>query len=146
VVLAAYRMSGNVSFACEAGDIGRRTFYHWLDDDPEFSLAALEARDDAADSLEQEAWRRAYQGTLKPVYQGGKHVGDIREYDTTLTIFLLKALRPAKFRERFDATLTVDTGLPQPSDQPADDTHARLLENLRSARGAIEATSRDHAE
>jgi len=38
----------------------------------------------------------------KPVYHGGKRVGFIREYSDVLLIFLLKGLRPAKYRERVE--------------------------------------------
>jgi hypothetical protein len=55
-----------------------------------------------ADQLEQEARRRAHDGVRKPVYQGGKRVGYIQEYSDTLLIFLLKGLRPEKYRERFE--------------------------------------------
>ena len=49
--------------------------------------------------LEQEAQRRAYHGTLRPVYQKGECVGHIREFSDTLMIFLLKARRPEKYRD-----------------------------------------------
>lgn len=61
-----------------------------------------EALDDAVDDMELEAKRRAFKGTLKPVYQGGEKVGEIREYSDTLAIFLLKAHRPEKYRERHE--------------------------------------------
>jgi hypothetical protein len=48
--------------------------------------------------LEDEAVRRAYEGVERPVFQGGKQVGVVREYSDTLLIFLLKALRPEKYR------------------------------------------------
>jgi hypothetical protein len=52
-----------------------------------------------ADALEDEANRRAREGVERPVYQGGKFVGAIREFSDTLLIFLLKGLKPEKFRE-----------------------------------------------
>lgn len=55
-----------------------------------------------ADRLEREAMRRAHEGVRKPVYQGGKRVGFIQEYCDTLLIFLLKGLRPEKYREWFE--------------------------------------------
>lgn len=58
------------------------------------------ALETAAEVLEQEAWRRAVTGTLKPVYQGGEQVGTVREYSNTLMIFLLKGANPEKYRER----------------------------------------------
>jgi hypothetical protein len=55
--------------------------------------------------LEDEAVRRAYEGVEKPVCQMGKEVGVIREYSDTMLIFLLKGLRPAKYRERYDVVV-----------------------------------------
>jgi hypothetical protein len=60
------------------------------------------ARIEAADLLEDEAFRRAHQGIDKPVFQGKELVGVIREYSDTLLIFLLKGCRPDKYRDRVD--------------------------------------------
>ena len=55
--------------------------------------------------LEEEARRRAYVGFDEPVFGSGGHgigtvqVGVIRKYSDTLLIFLLKGIRPGKFRE-----------------------------------------------
>lgn len=38
-VLEAYRKTRSVSRACRAAGIGRRTFYDWLEADPEFAAA-----------------------------------------------------------------------------------------------------------
>jgi hypothetical protein len=43
-------------------------------------------------------------GTLKPVYQGGKKVGAVREYSDTLLMFLLNGGRPEKYKHRIDHT------------------------------------------
>lgn len=50
--------------------------------------------------MEDEAFRRAVNGTEKPVYQGKELVGHVREYSDTLMIFMLKARRPEKFKDR----------------------------------------------
>ena len=51
-------------------------------------------------NLEDEARRRALQGVEKPVFREGRQVGTVTEYSDTLLIFLLKARRPEKFRDR----------------------------------------------
>jgi hypothetical protein len=51
--------------------------------------------------LEDEAKRRACNGVLKPVFQGGKKVGVVREYSDTLLIFLLKCWHPARYGDRY---------------------------------------------
>lgn len=56
--------------------------------------------------MEQEAFRRAVEGTEKPVFgsmgfrMGSGEIGRVREYSDTLLIFLLKGARPEKYRER----------------------------------------------
>lgn len=107
-VLAILAATGNVSKACESCGVGRRTYYHWLED-PAFAQRVADAKEEAADALEAEARRRAHDGTSKPVYQGGKLVGHVQEYSDTLLIFLLKGCRPEKYRERADSVnLNVD--------------------------------------
>lgn len=106
--LEALREMGNVRYACEAVDVPRRTVYEWREAESAFATAWEDALDEAADTLEQEAWRRAVTGVDKPVYgslgagQGSGQVGTIREYSDTLLITLLKAARPEKYRERSD--------------------------------------------
>ena len=81
-VLAAFKKCASVTRACEIADIARATFYGWLKDDPEFKAAYEAAREEAVEVLEEEAIRRA---TI-----GGSD---------TLLIFLLKGMRPDKYRE-----------------------------------------------
>lgn len=80
--LQAYVVCGTVTGACEAAGIGRRTWYDWIRDDQTFAAAVEESKDAVADSLEQRAIERALGGS------------------DTLMIFLLKSLRPDKFKER----------------------------------------------
>jgi len=93
--------------------IDRGTHYDWLRKDPEYRAQFEAATDQAAQALEDEAVRRAYEGIDKPVYQMGKQVGVIREYSDTLLIFLLKGLRPAKYRERYDVAVEAGDSLVQ---------------------------------
>ena len=81
-VLSAFKNCANVTRACEIADIARATFYSWLKEDPEFKAAYEAAREEAVEVLEEEAIRRA---TI-----GGSD---------TLLIFLLKGMRPDKYRE-----------------------------------------------
>lgn len=98
--IEALSARGNVSEACKASGVARRTVYEWRDDDAVFAKMWDDALDQAADTMEREAWRRAVEGTDKPVFHQGQEVGAIREYSDTLLIFLLKAVRPEKYRER----------------------------------------------
>jgi hypothetical protein len=102
VFLKALAGSGVVTTACRKAKIGRTTAYKVRDEDTDFAAAWDDALDQAADVMEEEAHRRAVEGVLKPVFQGGKKVGSVREYSDTLLIFQLKAARPEKYRERTD--------------------------------------------
>jgi hypothetical protein len=102
VFLKALAKSGVVTTACRKAKIGRTTAYKVRDEDIDLAAAWDDALDQAADVMEEEAHRRAVEGVLKPIYQGGKKVGSVREYSDTLLIFQLKAARPEKYRERSD--------------------------------------------
>lgn len=84
--------------------VGRRTVYQWLKADDKFRQLYDDAHDDAVDDLEAEARRRAVDGVLTPVYQGGVQVGVIREYSDALLSLLLRGKRPEVFRERVEHT------------------------------------------
>jgi hypothetical protein len=82
--LDAYRNSGVVLLAATAAGVHRATIYNWLKADPAFSDAWQAAGEDAVERLELEARRRA-----------------MATSDTLLT-FLLKSLRPERYREHLD--------------------------------------------
>jgi hypothetical protein len=76
------RKRPSVAFAAKAAGVGRRTVYEWRETDAEFAAQWDDAIEDALDDAEKKAWDR------------GLTVSD------TLLIFMLKAHRPEKFRER----------------------------------------------
>lgn len=113
----ALRKTGNVKLSCEMAGISRKVAYETKGRDRDFGEEWLDALDEATDTLEAEARRRAIEGTErtvvkrigvdengKPKYQ--EYVE--REYSDTLLIFLLKANRPSKFRDSFDIKSIVD--------------------------------------
>ncbi len=89
--LEAYERYGTVTSACRIVELSRDSPYRWRQQDPEFNEAFENSRNVVADDLEQEALRRAHDGS------------------DLLLIFMLKALRPDKYRERFQADLNVDS-------------------------------------
>jgi len=95
-----------VRLAAEAVALSRSRAYELRDEDPEFAAAWDAAVDEAADRLEQEAWRRAVDGWEEPVFGslgggvGSGEVGRVRKFSNALLIFLLKGNRPDKFAER----------------------------------------------
>src|ERR1700722_3578426 len=80
--LAAYSETCNVSRAAKAAKIDRATHYEWMKTNDPYKKAFEEAKEQAADALEDEAVRRAHEGTDKPVTVAGKREV-IREYSDT---------------------------------------------------------------
>lgn len=124
--LVALASSGNVRLSCEAAAIDRKTAYNLRNDDEAFAADWETALEEAADLLEEEARRRAYEGvrrlkfdrgrliTIPLMDNDGKPVMDNdgkpvmvpyveHEYSDTLMIFLMKGARPEKYRERSGA-------------------------------------------
>ncbi len=101
--LAAFRETGNVRLACKAANVGRSSHYRWFEKDPEYRTAFDQAKEDATDVLEAEAFRRAVEGVEEPTgWYMGEPGGTVRKYSDVLLIFLLKSLRPDRYRERVD--------------------------------------------
>lgn len=100
------------SITAAAGKIGvaRQSIYALKAKDVAFACAWDDAYESGTDLYEDEAKRRAVEGTDKPVFYRGEKVGHIREYSDTLLIFTLKARRPDKYRERVEQTVKVDSG------------------------------------
>ncbi len=112
---AVVECGGNVSRACEVVGIDRSTPYtaQWQDDD-EFQELLRMAEGMAADHLEAEAIRRAYEGVTEPVgFYRGSPSAYVQKYSDTLLIFLLKGARPDKYadRHRLEHSGRVDTGV-----------------------------------
>lgn len=106
IFLEALAETGNVSQACEVADYNRSAIYRLRDRSEEFATAWDEALQVAADRLEQEARRRAVEGTEEPVFYQGFECGRVRKYSDSLLMFLLKAARPERFRERQQVDVT----------------------------------------
>lgn len=100
----------NVSAAARAAGIDPTTAYDHRKTDAEFAKAWNAGLDQGFDLLEQEAVRRATVGgkvtrTMTRTLPTGEVVIETSEEtktSDTLLIFLLKAYRPERFRERYD--------------------------------------------
>jgi hypothetical protein len=71
----------------------RSSAYLWRERDEDFRKAWDEAVEEGTDLLEDEAKRRAVEGSIKPILYKGRIVTFVREQSDTLLIFLLKARR-----------------------------------------------------
>lgn len=109
--LETLRTTGNVSRSARVVGISRQRVYELKRADAGFAAEWDDALEEGVDNLEEEARRRAYEGTLKPVFYQGAECGQIREYSDTLMIVLLKAHRPDKYRDRSDTTVTHQGGV-----------------------------------
>lgn len=81
--LRALGKTGTLTAGCRAARCSPHTVYKWREHDTAFSIQERDTREAFADLLEEKAVKRATQ-----------------DDSDTLLIFLLKAVRPEKFRER----------------------------------------------
>ena len=105
--------------ACLAAGISKPTPFNWLKSGDEAFIAAYKvARELGIRAAEDEAWKRATDGTVEDVYGslgaglGTGVVGQRRVKSDTMLIFMLKAAAPEKYRERYDHQITGKGGGP----------------------------------
>lgn len=102
--ITALANTGIVRAASQAAQVGRSTVYDRREASEAFAAAWDDALQEAADMMEAEALRRAVHGWQEPVYYKGKVVGHVLKHSDVLLIFILKAARPEKYRERYEHT------------------------------------------
>lgn len=110
IYLKALSETGNVQESCRVAKISRRTPYERQERDKTFAAACKESLEEATEKLELEARRRALHGLERKKFDKGVPLIDPatgeqyveREYSDTLMIFLLKAHKPDKYREKID--------------------------------------------
>lgn len=125
-LLESFAQTGRVDLAAAAAGVSRDTHYEWLKEDPAYKAAFESAREQAADLLEAEAWRRAGEGVTEPVFHAGKRAVDfilddkgeplmkdgkpvarpavIRKYSDQLLMFLLKGRKRDVYGDKVEAT------------------------------------------
>ena len=95
------KLGGNVRYCCRQVDVSTYAYYAERKRNPAFAKAADEAIADGIAGMENELFRRGYQGIEKPLHHKGELTGHtVREYSDTLGIFLLKAHMPEKYGDR----------------------------------------------
>lgn len=110
----------SVTASCIDSGFSRSAAYEWRDVDDEFRKRWDEAVEEGTDRLEDEAQRRARDGVTEPIYYKGDRVGEVQRYSDTLMIFLLKARRPDKFKDRVATELTGKDGGPVKTEAAVD--------------------------
>lgn len=110
--LAAYAATGNMTLSAKAAKIPRSSHFDWLKaernlpaGEREYTNAFEDIQESVAQTLEDEAVRRAHEGVKRPVMYRGAPVKQGRrilyevEYSDQLLLALLKRFRPAAYRE-----------------------------------------------
>lgn len=127
--------------ACAESKLPRQTAYNRRDKDEYFAIEWERALEAGIQVLEQEARRRAVDGVDEPIVYQGVVTDTVRKFSDTLLIFLLKAKRPAVYRDN------VRTEISGPDSGPivvANDVNADRAEailNELEARGLIAGSS-----
>ena len=127
--LTVLARTANIKAACLAAGKARSTVYERRDSEPAFASAMADALEDATEDLELEARRRAHEGLRRVKFHAGEPImvptygpdgqplmsedGEPvlvpyveHEYSDTLMMFLLKAHRPERYRERVEVKNT----------------------------------------
>jgi hypothetical protein len=102
--LLALRTTGVVSAAAREVGVTPGAVAGLRERSFDFDQAVEEALEEAVDSLEREAWRRARDGVEKPIYYQGVRVGSVTEHSDSLLQFLLKARRRSVFGDKQEIT------------------------------------------
>lgn len=106
--LRAYAQCANITEACKSIGINRENHYAWLRaKNGRYAAAFAKAQERAADVLEDAAIDRAVNGKERPIYQMGRLVGSERQYSDHLMTFLLKGMKPEKYRENINVSGTI---------------------------------------
>ena len=135
--LAALAETANVTEAANQAGISRPQVYHVRSREPKFAAAWDDAIEIAVDALEQEMRRRAMVGVKEPIYFKDQLIDHVYKPSDTLAIFLAKAHRPEKFRERHHVELDAKVEI--------DETQAasELLAKLEGLAGVIQPAGED---
>lgn len=110
--LASLREVPVVTRACNVVGIERCTAYRARDAEESFAQAWDDALEEGIDKAEQEAFRRAIEGTDKGVWHQGTLVGSERVYSDALLALILKGRRKAVYAERKEVTGADGAALP----------------------------------
>lgn len=142
--LAALRMTGNITASAHAAQISRCLVYKRRDSDRAFRDEMADALDEATDTLEAEARRRALEGCARKQFmRNGEPIIDPetgdqyveREYSDTLLLALLRAHRPQRFRENRSVELSGPNGGPIDVSQMTPEERKARIDELNRKRG-----------
>jgi hypothetical protein len=166
--LKSFALCGSITRAAKAAGVDRSQHYEWLKSREGYREEFAEAMSQAAAVLEDEAVERATKGVYEPcVWQGqfvfptksviDKKTGEERKItgkipfgvwkkSDTLLMFLLKGLKPERYRDRVTAEVSGPEGGPIPLEDKRlrtlnDDELTQLLTLARKLATAASAGS-----
>lgn len=101
-VVAAFSLTANQGVSAKEAGVHRCTVSRWLAADADFAAAMTEAKEEAADRVEAEILRRGVDGYPRKVWHNGEVVGEEIHFSDKLLMFHAKAMRPEKYRDRYE--------------------------------------------
>lgn len=101
--LVGYVRSCGTFAASQVSGVSRQAHYGWLRRDALYRKVFEQAQMIVADAVEEEVWRRAFEGYETPVLYRGKITDYYKTYSDTLAMFMLKKFRPEVYRDSADA-------------------------------------------
>jgi hypothetical protein len=99
VFLEAYRTTASVASAARIAGIDRTSHYQRLANDAAYQQAFALAKEEVADTIEGELFRRAVHGEKEPVFYRGKKVAAVTRRSDPLLMFIARGAMPEKYRE-----------------------------------------------
>lgn len=127
---------GRLDLAVQRSGISRHTVYARRRTDSVFAALYEEHRAVGFERLEDIAYKRATEGTQKPVFHQGTICGHINEYSDSLIMFMLQA-NDSRYRKQSEVNLKGGLKLETLSDAELAEMHAAKIAEL----AAIEADS-----
>lgn len=110
--LSALSICGVVAQSARIAGVNRNAIYNrWQHNEVFAKHMELAKTKIACDLLEEEAWRRALDGTEEPVYHQGMQVGSVTRYSDTLLVQLLRGYMPEKYGTKIGVKHSADESL-----------------------------------
>jgi len=123
---AATQTMGSITKAAKAANIGRRTFYNWIDQDPEFALLFEEIQESILDLIVDRAYHFAL--GIPEMDEEGNFIGwKIKPDAGTLQLLLRTLGRSRGFSEK--TSIELEANIPFIHDSEA---VARLVEHAQN--------------
>jgi hypothetical protein len=109
--LMLYTNYGTLNRTAVEAHVDLRYHWLWMREDPVYAAAFAEAQKIGADLAEDTAYRIAIHGYERGVWYQGKRVGSETMYLPTMTLGVLNAAKPDKYKYRQEVEHTISPSL-----------------------------------